>query len=105
MRFRQGRIVYIAADIKIEIIGITGDLGKRDDAGVSGNVLVVVEGGYNFFDVLRTKVVLCAASVELSVSIDEKNLGAALRGLARVRRLAGQIRVHHKDTRRDARSV
>lgn len=105
MRFRRRGIVHIAANIQIKIIGITGDLGTRYDACVAGNVLVVVEGGYDFFDVLWTKVVLCAASVELGVSIDEENLAATLRGLVRVRRLAGEIRVHHEDAGRDARAV
>ena len=43
--------------------------------------------------------------MELGVGIDEENLAAAVLGLIRVGRLAGEVRPHHENTSRDARAV
>ena len=73
--------------------------------GVAGHVLEAVEGGDDLLDVLGTQVVLRAAGVELGVGIDEEHLAAAVCGLVRVRRLAGEVRTHHQDAGRDAGAV
>ena len=105
VRLGRRRVVHVAADVEIEVVGCTGDFRERHDAGVAGNVLVAVEGGYDLLDVLRAQVVLRAAGMELGVGVDEEHLASAFCGLVRVRRLAGEVRPHHKDAGRDARAV
>jgi hypothetical protein len=71
MRLRWRRVVDVAPDVEIEVVGRVCDFRDRDDAGVGGHVFVAVEGGDDLLDVLRAQVVLGPAGMELGVSIDE----------------------------------
>ena len=105
VRLGRRRVVHVAADVEIEIVGGAGDFGERHDAGVAGDVLVAVEGGHDFLDVLRAEIVLRASGMELGIGIDEEHLAATDGGLVRVGRLAGEIGPHDENARRDARAV
>ena len=80
VRLGRRRVVHVAADVQIEVVGLAGDLGERDDAGVAGDVLIAVKGGDDFLDVLGAEVVLRAARVEFGIGIDEENLALTVGG-------------------------
>ena len=105
MRFGRRRVVHVAADVEIPVIGRAADLRQRHPPGVAGHVLKPVERGNDLLDMLRAQIILGAARVKLGVSVDEQHLAAPLGGLVRVHRLAAQIRAQHQNTGRDARAV
>ena len=82
MGFGRRRIVHITADIKIQIF--CADFLKTHTLSVSGYVIIAIERGNDFFNVLRPKVILSTSSVIFGVGIDEEDFASAFFWLVRV---------------------
>ncbi len=82
VRLRRRRIVHIATDITVVVLGL--DFAHRRTAGVSGNVVTRTVGVNDLVDVLGPQVVLRLAFAVLAVSVDEKT-----------RDLSGFLNIHN----------
>ena len=105
MRLGRGRVVHVAADVEIGVVGLGEQLGHGHDLGVIVHVGESLVSGDDFLDVLGAEVVLRTAGEELGVGVDEKHALAAGLGFVGVGGAAGAVGPHDDDAGGDAGAV
>ena len=75
LRFRFGRVVHVAADVEVVVVGLD-DLGLVDQAAVLGYLPLVGEDEVDLLDVFGAQLVLVLAFGVFPVGVDEQHLVA-----------------------------
>ncbi len=105
MRLRRWRIIHIAADIEVVVIGSIRDLALRHNSGVIGDLGIPLIGGGHFFNVFRAQIILRSPGEILVIRIDKQHPAAPILRFVGVRRIAGDVGTHNQNTCRDARTI